>query len=152
MDYMDSLPDYAVVNNSVELAKTINKGAYKGFVNAVLKRAATEKISLPDGDGTYALSIKYGYPEWAINKIFSEYGREKGKEIVAAKKRGGTHVRTNGLIYSDESLNVTLKTPAINLKNKDGLLRFDESASEKIVYRRADYLSVADVDVCRARA
>lgn len=44
MDYMDSLPDYAVVNNSVDLAKTINKGAYKGFVNAVLKRAATEKI------------------------------------------------------------------------------------------------------------
>lgn len=102
LDYMDSLPDYAVVNNSVDLAKTINKGAYKGFVNAVLKRAATEKISLPDGDGTYALSIRYGYPEWAINKIFSEYGREKGKEIVAAKKRGGTHVRTNGLIYSDE--------------------------------------------------
>lgn len=102
LDYMDSLPDYAVVNNSVDLAKTINKGAYKGFVNAVLKRAATEKISLPDGDGSYALSIRYGYPEWAINKIFSEYGREKGKEIVAAKKRGGTHVRTNGLIYSDE--------------------------------------------------
>lgn len=43
LDYMDSLPDYAVVNNSVDLAKTINKGAYKGFVNAVLKRAATEK-------------------------------------------------------------------------------------------------------------
>ncbi|UKI13681.1 MAG: hypothetical protein L6V85_05525 [Clostridiales bacterium] len=102
LDYMDSLPDYAVVNNSVDLAKTINKGAYKGFVNAVLKRAATEKISLPDGDGAFALSIRYGYPEWAINKIFSEYGREKGKEIVAAKKRGGTHVRTNGLIYSDE--------------------------------------------------
>lgn len=102
LDYMDSLPDYAVVNNSVDLAKTINNGAYKGFVNAVLKRAATEKISLPDGDGAFALSIRYGYPEWAINKIFSEYGREKGKEIVAAKKRGGTHVRTNGLIYSDE--------------------------------------------------
>lgn len=102
LDYMDSLPDYAVVNNSVDLAKTINKGAYKGFVNAVLKRSATEKISLPDGDGAFALSIRYGYPEWAINKIFSEYGREKGKEIVAAQKRGGTHVRTNGLIYSDE--------------------------------------------------
>ena len=102
LDYMDSLPDYAVVNNSVDLAKTINKGAYKDFVNAVLKRAATEKISLPDGDGAFALSIRYGYPEWAINKIFSEYGLEKGKEIVAAKKRGGTHVRTNGLIYSDE--------------------------------------------------
>lgn len=102
LDYMDSLPDYAVVNNSVDLAKTINKGAYKDFVNAVLKRAATEKISLPDGDGAFALSIRYGYPEWAINKIFSEYGREKGKEIVAAQKRGGTHVRTNNLIYSDE--------------------------------------------------
>lgn len=124
LDYMDSLPDYAVVNNSVDLAKTINKGAYKGFVNAVLKRAAIEKISLPDGDGAFALSIMYGYPEWAINKIFSEYGREKGKEIVAAQKRGGTHVRTNNLIYSDESLNVTLKTPAINLKKQRRVITF----------------------------
>ena len=121
LDYMDSLPDYAVVNNSVDLAKTINKGAYKGFVNAVLKRAATEKISLPDGDGTYALSIRYGYPEWAINKIFSEYGREKGKEIVAAQKRGGTHVRTNGLIYSDEKFERDLENAGYKFeKTKTG--------------------------------
>lgn len=122
LDYMDSLPDYAVVNNSVDLAKTINKGAYKGFVNAVLKRAATEKISLPDGgDGTFALSIRYGYPEWAIKKIFSEYGREKGKEIVAAQKRGGTHVRTNGLIYSDEKFERDLENAGYKFeKTKTG--------------------------------
>lgn len=121
LDYMDSLPDYAVVNNSVDLAKTINKGAYKGFVNAVLKRAATEKISLPDGDGAFALSIRYGYPEWAIKKIFSEYGREKGKEIVAAKKRGGTHVRTNGLIYSDEKFERDLENAGYKFeKTKTG--------------------------------
>lgn len=121
LDYMDSLPDYAVVNNSVDLAKTINKGAYKGFVNVVLKRAATEKISLPDGDGAYALSIRYGYPEWAINKIFSEYGREKGKEIVAAQKRGGTHVRTNGLIYSDEKFERDLENAGYKFeKTKTG--------------------------------
>lgn len=121
LDYMDSLPDYAVVNNSVDLAKTINNGAYKGFVNAVLKRAATEKISLPDGDGTFALSIRYGYPEWAINKIFSEYGREKGKEIVAAKKRGGTHVRTNGIIYSDEKFERDLENAGYKFeKTKTG--------------------------------
>lgn len=119
LDYMDSLPDYAVVNNSVDLAKTINKGAYKGFVNAVLKRAATEKISLPDG--AFALSIRYGYPEWAINKIFSEYGREKGKEIVAAKKRGGTHVRTNELIYSDEKFERDLENAGYKFeKTKTG--------------------------------
>lgn len=119
LDYMDSLPDYAVVNNSVDLAKTINKGAYKGFVNAVLKRAATEKISLPDG--AFALSIRYGYPEWAINKIFSEYGREKGKEIVAAKKRGGTHVRTNNLIYSDEKFERDLENAGYKFeKTKTG--------------------------------
>ena len=121
LDYMDSLPDYAVVNNSVDLAKTINKGAYKGFVNAVLKRAATEKISLPDGDSAFALSIRYGYPEWAINKIFSEYEREKGKEIVAAQKRGGTHVRTNNLIYSDEKFERDLENAGYKFeKTKTG--------------------------------
>lgn len=82
---MDSLPDYAVVNNSVDLAKTINKGAYKGFVNAVLKRAATEKISLPGGDGSYALSIRYGYPEWAIKRSFRNTGVKKAKKSLRQK-------------------------------------------------------------------
>ena len=101
LDYMDSLPAYAIVNNSVELAKTINKGAYTGFVNAVLKRASSTKISLPEGDDAFALSIRYGYPEWAINKIFKEYGKPEGIKIISAKKRAGTHVRVNDLIYSD---------------------------------------------------
>lgn len=109
LDYMDSLPDYAVVNNSVELAKTLNKGAYKGFVNAVLKRAAAEKIELPSGDDFYSLSIRYGYPEWAIKKIFSEYGKEEGQKIISALKREGTHVRVNERIYSDESFEKELK-------------------------------------------
>ena len=119
LDYMDSLPAYAIVNNSVELAKTINKGAYTGFVNAVLKRASSTKISLPEGDDAFALSIRYGYPEWAINKIFKEYGKPEGIKIISAKKRAGTHVRVNDLIYSDKQFEKDLKNEGYDFEKTE---------------------------------
>ena len=46
IDYMDSLPDYAVINNCVEYAKTLKKQAVSGFVNAVLKKYAVKNFDI----------------------------------------------------------------------------------------------------------
>ena len=46
LKYMNSLPDYAVVNNAVELVKTIGKRQVAGFVNAVLKRYVTSRENI----------------------------------------------------------------------------------------------------------
>ena len=54
LKYMDSLPDYAVVNNSVQLTKRIGKSSLAGFVNAVLKSARDGNYELPSGDGEEA--------------------------------------------------------------------------------------------------
>ena len=102
LKYMDSLPDYAVVNNSVQLTKRIGKSSLAGFVNAVLKNARDGKYELPSGDGEEALAIKYNKPAWIVRKVISDYGRETGGIILSEKPFDGVHLRTNSLIYNDQ--------------------------------------------------
>lgn len=66
---MDSVPEYAAVNESVVLAKKFARGR-EGFINGVLRSYINEKynIKLPDraDDEVRYLSIKYSYEPWII--------------------------------------------------------------------------------------
>lgn len=89
--YMDSIPDYAVVNEIVELAKSVKK-EQSGFVNASLKSYIKEKNNLPDG--ILGLSIESNYPIWLIEEYIKEYGFDKAKKIITSKQKN-THLRLN---------------------------------------------------------
>lgn len=97
LKYMDSLPDYAVVNNHVELAKKCGLSAYGGFLNATLKNVGRGEFSLPDKkDKSLYLSVKYSKPVWLVEKLFADYGEKDAMKVVAAKPHKYTHVRLNG--------------------------------------------------------
>lgn len=90
--YMDSIPDYAVVNEMVELAKTVKK-EQAGFVNATLKTYIKEKDNLPK-NGMDLLSVESNLPLWLIEEYIKEYGFEKAKSIINSKHKH-THLRLN---------------------------------------------------------
>lgn len=76
--YMGSVPTYAAINESVELAKMYGSEKDAGLVNAVLRnfqRRRTEldrKIdSLPDAE---RISVKYSHPLWIINRWLKRFG------------------------------------------------------------------------------
>lgn len=96
--YMDSLPDYAVVNNHVDLAKKVGLGAYSGFLNATLKTVIREKVSIPDktADPVGYFSVKYSKPKWLVEKLFSDYGRDDAVKIITARPKKYAHIRLNG--------------------------------------------------------
>ncbi len=89
--YMDSIPDYAAVNEMVELSKTVKK-EQSGFVNATLKAFIKEKDNLPDGIN--GLVIKSNFPLWLIKEYIREYGLEKAEKIITSKYKH-THLRIN---------------------------------------------------------
>ena len=96
LDYMDSLPDYAVINNCVEYAKTLKKQAVSGFVNAVLKKYAiknydVKKVLLTKED---ELSYKYNKPLWLVKKYVKEYPNDYGLKLDT-KKALNEHIRVN---------------------------------------------------------
>lgn len=71
---MDRIPDYALVNESVELAKHYEMGKLSGFVNGVLRaylRGRTE-IEYPKATLHY-MSTYYSYPQWLVKLIRDKY-------------------------------------------------------------------------------
>ena len=84
---------YAVTDNLVELVKKLGKGANAGFVNAFLRKYAKYERVYPTDD-IKALSVKYSFPEFAVKKLCSEYGKERAEGIMSADEER-TAVRFN---------------------------------------------------------
>ncbi len=84
--FLDRIPARAVVSEGVELAKKYSKhGA--GFVNAVLRRVAENRMSLPEPEGNTweeRLSVLYSHPLWLVQRLGAEYGMEICERILSA--------------------------------------------------------------------
>ena len=80
--YLNKIPDHAVVNEAVELAKVRKKGSEK-LVNAVLRRILRE--GWPDIASIKRKnkrdSIAYSLPVWLVAKLKEEYGEERAQAI-----------------------------------------------------------------------
>lgn len=84
---MDSVPEYAAVNESVQLAKKFSRGR-EGFINGVLRSYITKKytIKLPDRseDEVKFLSIKYSYAPWIIRLWLETYDVDFVEDLLKA--------------------------------------------------------------------
>lgn len=85
MLYMDSVPDSAVCNEAVKLAR--KKGFYNltGFVNGVLRKIAREygSIRFPGKDQPEEyLSVIYSMPRWLVQRFLEQYGFEKTEKML----------------------------------------------------------------------
>jgi len=85
LHHLDRVPDHAIVNESVELTRTLGQPRAAGFVNAVLRnliRARNGKNPLPKRpvDGAYAnaaveyLSITLSHPRWLVERWLTRFG------------------------------------------------------------------------------
>ena len=73
-------PVYAVVNDIVNLTKTISPN-FVSLVNALLRNCLRQKdIFIQKIEQDY--SLKYNLPEWFINKLKIQYGGTLAKEIL----------------------------------------------------------------------
>lgn len=106
--YLRGAPDYAVVADAVELAKTSARGGH-GLVNAVLRRAAREG---PDallatlGDTTpEQAAIKHSHPEWIARLWWNSLGPQDARALMAADNEPlEVALRTNTLVTDTEAL------------------------------------------------
>ena len=85
--YMDHVPDSAVCNEAVKLAR--KKGFYNltGFVNGVLRKIVREygSIHFPGReDPVEHLSILYSMPVWLVERFLKEYGFETTEKMLEA--------------------------------------------------------------------
>lgn len=72
---------YAVTDACVEAVKAIGKRENAGFVNAVLRRFAAEKIPMSE-DERERLCLEYSFPLSAFRTLEREYGRERAEAVT----------------------------------------------------------------------
>ena len=102
--YLDKVPNHAVVNEAVELAKLRKKGSEK-LVNAVLRRILRE--GWPDIDSIKRKnkrdSIAYSLPVWLVSKLKEEYGEERAQAIFKSLLvRNKASIRVTNLSRKEE--------------------------------------------------
>lgn len=88
--YTDNIPQYAIVNESVNLTKKIGKQGLSGFVNSVLKKVSRKEYEVKND-----LRISCSKPDWFINKIKEDYDNETVERIIKAKPEIREHIREN---------------------------------------------------------
>ncbi|MGN0732673.1 MAG: 16S rRNA (cytosine(967)-C(5))-methyltransferase RsmB [Emergencia sp.] len=128
--FMDSVPEYAAVNETVNMARKLARGR-EGFINGVLRGYIKRKDEdfLPDRaeDPVSYLSVKYSYAPWIVNLWIDQHGEEKTEAMLAAgNETPSLSVRVN-----------TLKTDRDELAGRLDALGFDTkkgALSERVLF------------------
>ena len=96
--YMDSIPEYTAVNETVELAKELKKSENAGFINSVLRSFIKDKNRLPS-DPLEKLSVSESVPLWLCRKYKEQYSESEIGSIINFGEKL-THIRVNSLKYT----------------------------------------------------
>ena len=86
---MDRIPDSAVVNEAVKLARATGLDAYAGLVNAVLRNLIRGRDEIPwpsREEGARYLSVMGSAPLWLVEKILLAYGPEDAERILFRRR------------------------------------------------------------------
>ena len=124
LKFLDGVPEYAAVNESVDMAKKYSRGR-EGFINGVLRSflRAGKEVELPDRakDEVRYLSVKYSYEPWIIELWLEQYEPAFVEELLAAgNMTPDLVIRVNSLKTSREDLK--RRIIAKGYKAEDGLL------------------------------
>lgn len=76
--YLDRVPGYAVVSESVSLAKEKCSDSFSQFLNALLRRLISNPPELPND-----LSIRYSCPDRFVERLIHDYGEKRAERILA---------------------------------------------------------------------
>ena len=80
--YLNKVPSYAIVNDAVEIAKSIEYGKYTKLTNAILhKFIQVGKLEVVSSDENLVLSINTSHPLWLIKMWSAHYGWKVTKQI-----------------------------------------------------------------------
>lgn len=116
---LSDVPKFAIVSECVEVAKSNGKGGASGFINAVLKKVADGKYSLPKESDENYLSVTYSKPQWFCDKLEKQYGKEVARIILSAKSTTLEHIRINSRMTTESDVEFLLKKNKTDFKKSD---------------------------------
>ena len=90
MIFLTKIPPSAAVNESVKLARKYSGQRSVGYVNAVLRKIASNLKALPEITGYdefERLSIKYSHPYWLVKEMAARLGADGAEKLLIANNQ-----------------------------------------------------------------
>lgn len=119
LEFMDSVPDYAAINETVNLAKKVARGR-DGFINGVLRGYLKKRsdIKLPSKEENLEeyLSTKYSFDPWIVKLWISQFGDDAESIIKASNETPELSVRVNLTKISTAELEDNLKSKGFDVR------------------------------------
>ena len=113
--FLDRVPDYSIINESVKLANIYGNKGSVGFVNGLLRSVLRKKdeivkdefglSELKNSDLNKYLSICYSHPQFYVDAVLEERGREFTENLLLANNTEPPFtIRVNTLFVNREEL------------------------------------------------
>ncbi len=119
LKYLDKIPEFAAVNEGVELAKAnVSVGASK-LVNGVLRNYLRncDKKYYDENNINEKLAFLYSYPQWMVKLFIAQYGEVQGEKILdGLNKRPSVTVRVNNTKGDFEQISSELEKNNYNIE------------------------------------
>ena len=126
--FMDGTPDYAAINEAVELAKTSISNKSGDLANAILRKVQREVANLPKPafeDRTQLVAVTFSHPEWLVKRWVERYGeREAFLLMQANNKRPNYFLRVNNLKTQTENFKLRMSKAGVEFVESEWLPGF----------------------------
>lgn len=86
--FLDKVPDYAAVNEAVEIAKKLQGSRAGGFVNGVLRNVLRQRDDRAQprlsNSSVATLAQEYSHPQWLVEKWRDYFGSDEAIALMSA--------------------------------------------------------------------
>lgn len=128
MLFMDSTPDYAAINEAVEIAKYMLGSKTGDLVNAILRNLQREIENLPKPafeDRTKLVATTFSHPEWLVERWRKRFGEREAFQLMQANNSRPTYyVRVNTLRTKVENFEMRMDKMGVDFEASDWLPNF----------------------------
>jgi len=161
--FLERVPDYAIVNDAVDIAKHLWGHGKGKFINALLRRLLT---LIPPSDPVEVARLSH--PQWMVKMLESQWGSDTASRVMTSELQPPIqHVRINlqhpQATQAIASLNLTpghLSPSAFHYHGslflpdtpwfQEGVLSLQDEASQSIVHHLHPQPNERILDVCAA--
>lgn len=125
MLFMDSTPDYAAINEAVELGKRKLGGKTGDLVNAIMRNLQRDGEDLPKPafkDRNKLVATTFSHPEWLTARWRKRFGEREAFQLMQANNsRPNYYVRVNTLRTKPENFELRMEKMDVQAEPSDFL-------------------------------
>ncbi|WP_452445287.1 16S rRNA (cytosine(967)-C(5))-methyltransferase RsmB [Paenibacillus psychroresistens] len=118
--YLERIPDHAIVNEAVNIAKIKGHQGISGMVNGVLRNVIRQKdqLKLPtDLPPAGRISLQYSHPKWMVARWIKQFGEPTTELICAANNSSpSTSARVNTLKFTPAEMLAAMQLEGIEAR------------------------------------